>query len=130
MDCPREVDPLLELAVSVDYPGRRSVLDDVRFTLARGEIAGLIGASGSGKSTLALTVPRLLELRGGIVRGSIRFDGCELMSCSQRELRSIRGKAIGLVLQNPVSALNPALRLETQLREVWRANSGASWREA
>jgi ABC-type glutathione transport system ATPase component len=130
MDCAREIEPLLSVALSADYPGRRSVLDDVRFTLARGEIAGLIGASGSGKSTLALAIPRLLELRGGTVRGSIRFDGRELMTCNQRELRRIRGKEIGLVLQSPISALNPVLRLETQLREVWRAHSETSWREA
>src|SRR4051794_23292213 len=73
MDCDREVEPLLTMAVSVDYPGRRGVLDDVRFTMARGEIAGLVGASGSGKSTLALTIPRLIALRGGTIHGSIRF---------------------------------------------------------
>jgi len=130
MDCACEVEPLLTVALSVDYPGRLRVLDGVRFTLARGEIAGLIGSSGSGKSTLALAIPRLLELRGCVLRGSIRFDGRELMTCSQRELRAIRGKEIGLVLQSPISALNPALRLETQLREVWRAHSDESWREA
>jgi peptide/nickel transport system ATP-binding protein len=130
MDCLHEVDPLLSVSVSVDYPGRRSVLDEVRLTIARGEITGLVGPSGSGKSTLSLAIPRLLELRGGNVRGSILFDGRELMSCSQGELRRIRGKEIGLVLQSPISALNPVLRLETQLREVWRAHSKAGWREA
>ena len=130
MDCTSEIEPLLDVAISADYPGRRAVLDDLRFTLARGEIAGLTGASGSGKSTLALAIPRLLELRGGVLRGSIRFDGRELMTCSQRELRRIRGKEIALVMQSPMSALNPALRLETQLREVWRAHSDARWRDA
>jgi peptide/nickel transport system ATP-binding protein len=129
MDC-HAIDPLLTLAVSVDYPGRTAVLDDVRFTMARGEIAGLIGASGSGKSTLALAIPRLLELRGGTVHGSIRFDGRDLMNCRERELRRIRGKEIALVLQSPMSALNPALRIETQLREVWRAHAETPWREA
>ena len=73
---------------------------------------------------------RLLELRGGKIRGSIRFDGRELMECDSGELRRIRGKEIALVLQSPMSALNPALRIETQLREVWRAHSEAPWREA
>jgi peptide/nickel transport system ATP-binding protein len=130
MDCCREVDPLLDLTISVDYPGRPSVLDNVRLTLARGEITGLVGVSGSGKSTLALAIPRLVELRGAVVRGSIRFDGRELMTCGERELRHVRGKEIALVLQSPMSALNPALRLETQLREVWRAHSDTGWREA
>jgi peptide/nickel transport system ATP-binding protein len=130
MDRTRPLEPLLTVALSVDYPGRLAVLDDVHFTLARGEIAGLIGASGSGKSTLALAIPRLLELRGGVVHGSIRFDGRDLMMCSRGQLRHIRGKEIGLVLQSPVSALNPALRLETQLREVWRAHSDIRWHDA
>jgi len=62
-----------------------------------------------------------------VVRGSIRFDGRELMACRAAELRRIRGKEIGLVLQSPVAALNPALRIETQLREVWRAHEAAPW---
>jgi peptide/nickel transport system ATP-binding protein len=117
----REIEPLLTMAITVDYPGRPGVLDDVRFTMARGEIAGLIGASGSGKSTLALAIPRLIALRGGTVHGSIQFDGRELLACREGELRRIRGKEIGLVLQSPMSSLNPVLRIETQLREVWRA---------
>ena len=121
---------LLEVDISVDYPGRRDVLEGVRFSIGRGEIAGLIGESGSGKSTLALAVMRLLELRGGRIRGSIRLEGCDLMACSAKALRAIRGKEIGLVLQSPMSALNPALRIETQLREVWRAHASGSWRSA
>jgi ABC-type glutathione transport system ATPase component len=126
----RKVEPLLAVDLSADYPGRPGVLDGVRFTLARGEIAGLIGASGSGKSTLALAVMRLLELRGGSLRGEIRFDGRDLMTCDPGTLRRIRGKEIGLVMQSPMSALNPALRIETQLREIWRAHSESPWREA
>jgi ABC-type glutathione transport system ATPase component len=95
--------------------------------MQRGDIAGLIGPSGSGKSTLALAILRLVELRGGRVRGSIRFDGRELLEASDGELRQVRGSEIGLVLQSPISALNPALRIETQLREVWRAHSGEAW---
>jgi ABC-type glutathione transport system ATPase component len=131
MDCGSQIDePLLAVDISVDYPGRPGILEDVRFTIGRGEIAGLIGESGSGKSTLALAVMRLLDLRGGEVRGSIRFDGTDLMECDAKALRAIRGKEIGLVLQSPMSALNPALRIETQLREVWRAHSGEPWRSA
>jgi ABC-type glutathione transport system ATPase component len=122
--------PLLDVDISVDYPNRPDVLRDVRFTLARGEIAGLIGASGAGKSTIALAVMRLVELRGGRVRGRILFDGRDLMTLDHAALRRIRGREIGLVLQSPVTALNPALKLETQLREIWRAHSAEPWREA
>jgi len=126
----RAVEPLLSVALTADYPGRPGVLDGVSFSIARGEIAGLIGPSGSGKSTVALAVMRLLELRGGRVRGSIRLDGRELMDCRTSELRRIRGKEIGLVLQSPMASLNPALRIETQLREAWRAHEEAPWRTA
>jgi len=125
-----EIDPLLDVDISVDYPNRPDVLRDFRFTLARGEIAGLVGSSGSGKSTLALAVMRLIHLRDGLVRGRIRFDGRDLMSLSAADLRRIRGREIGLVPQSPIAALNPALRIETQLREVWRAHSSDAWRDA
>jgi ABC-type glutathione transport system ATPase component len=121
---------LLDVHISVDYPNRPNVLHDVRFTIARGEIAGLIGASGAGKSTIALAIMRLVELRGGRVRGRILFDGRDLLSLGHAALRRIRGREIGLVLQSPVTALNPALKLETQFREVWRAHSPEPWREA
>lgn len=123
-------DILLEADISADYPQRPGVLEGIRFTLRRGEAAGLMGASGSGKSTLALALLRLLELRGGRTRGSIRFAGRELLEASARELRRLRGSEMSLVWQSPMSALNPALRIETQLREVWRAHAAERWSAA
>ena len=122
--------PLLDVEISVDYPNRPDVLRDFRFTLGHGEIAGLVGPSGSGKSTLALAIMRLIHLRDGLVRGRICFDGRDLMTLTPAELRRIRGRQIGLVPQSPIAALNPALKLETQLREVWRAHSGVPWGDA
>ncbi len=130
MDRLDQVDPLLAVDIAVDYPNRPAVLRDVRFAVARGEIAGLIGPSGAGKSTIALAVMRLVELRGGRVRGSIRFDGRDLTALDPAALRRIRGREIGLVLQSPIAALNPALKIEAQLREVWRAHSPEPWRDA
>jgi peptide/nickel transport system ATP-binding protein len=121
--------PLLAVNISADYPARPGVLRDVRFEIRPGEILGLIGQSGSGKSTIALAICRLLELRGGTVRGSIRFCETDLMSLRPRELRRLRGREISIVLQSPMSALNPVLRLESQLREVWRAHRPESWSE-
>jgi ABC-type glutathione transport system ATPase component len=120
--------PLLEVAISVSYPAKPGALRDVRFRVAEGEILGLIGQSGSGKSTIAFAIPRLLVLRGGVVGGSIRFRGADLMAAGERELRRLRGREISIVLQSPMTALNPALRLETQLREVWRAHRKESWK--
>ena len=121
---------LLDVDISVDYPNRPDVLRDVCFTLDRGEIAGLVGPSGAGKSTLALALMRLIHLRDGLVRGRIRFDGRDLMFLSPAELRRIRGREIALVPQSPIAALNPALRLETQFHEAWRAHSSDPWRDA
>jgi ABC-type dipeptide/oligopeptide/nickel transport system ATPase component len=120
---------LLSLNVSVDYAGKPGVLKNATLQVNRGEIVGLVGQSGSGKSTLALAILQLLALKGGAVRGYIRFNGRDLISLSERELRSVRGKEIGLVLQSPMSALNPALRIGTQLKEAWRCHGGdaAGW---
>jgi ABC-type glutathione transport system ATPase component len=122
--------PLLSLNISVDYPGKPGVLRDVSLELQRGEIVGLVGQSGSGKSTLAMAILRLLDLKSGAVRGRVEFGGRDLMGLSEREMRRVRGKEIGLVLQSPMTALNPALRIGTQLEEAWRCHGGTkeSWK--
>lgn len=122
--------PLLSVRISVDYPRRPNVITEAAFDVSEGEACGLAGPSGAGKSTIALAIFRLLELRGGRVRGSIRFAGRELMSMKERQLRHIRGKEMALIPQSPASSLNPALRLESQLQEAWRVHSPVPWREA
>jgi ABC-type dipeptide/oligopeptide/nickel transport system ATPase component len=121
-----EAAPLLSLSVSAGYAGRAGVLREVRLELGRGEILGLVGQSGCGKSTLALAILRLLHLKGGEVSGSIRLEGRELLTLGERQMRSIRGGQIGLVLQSPLAALNPALRLGVQLEEAWRLHRQSS----
>src|SRR5207248_4633540 len=98
--------PLLSVRISVDYPQKPGVLEDVEFDIDEGEIFGLGGPSGAGKSTIALAILRVLDMRGGRLRGRILFDGRDLMACSERDLRHIRGRDIALVPQSPVSALN------------------------
>jgi ABC-type glutathione transport system ATPase component len=121
---------LLSVHLSVDYRNKQGVLRDVVFDIFPGEAFGLVGASGSGKSTIALAILRLLDLRGGTARGSILFEGRELLTCREKEMRQVRGRKIALVPQSPASALNPALRLETHLREAWQAHSTQPWKEA
>jgi peptide/nickel transport system ATP-binding protein len=118
-----EREPLLSVSLSVDYPNRPGVLRDVCFQIGSGEVLALVGQSGSGKSTIALSLLRLLHMKGGKARGSVLLRGRDLMREKEREMRAIRGRDIGLVLQSPLSSLNPALRIGTQLLEAWRAHA-------
>ena len=108
---------------------KSGVLRDVRLEMQPGEILGLVGESGSGKSTLALSILRLLDLKGGKAAGSVRLNGRELMTLSESEMREIRGREIGLVLQSPMSSLNPALKIGTQMYETWRAHKPGTRQE-
>jgi len=123
---PENNDKILSARLTVRYQGREPVLRDVNLEIKRGEIVGLIGQSGSGKSTLALTILGLLEKKRASTEGAVRFQNCDLLRLSERELRGLRGRAISLVLQSPLSSLNPALKIQTQLREAWHAHASGS----
>jgi ABC-type glutathione transport system ATPase component len=114
---------MLQVQLSADYPGRSNVLRDVSFEMARGEVLGLVGQSGSGKSTLALALLRLLEYRGGAVRGRILFEGQDLAAMPERLVRAYRGGKIAYVPQSPSTGLNPALRIRSMFGEAWRAHN-------
>ena len=114
------------LDISVDYANKPGVLRSVRFSVQEGEVLGLVGHSGSGKSTIALAVLCLLHLKGGKATGSIVLQGRDLMKVTERKMRTLRGREIGLVLQSPLSSLNPALKVRTQLNEAWRAHGVGS----
>src|SRR5580704_8457414 len=116
---------LLSAQLSVRYAGKPAVLRDVHLEIQRGEVLGLVGQSGSGKSTLALAILGLLDKRAQ-VEGTIRLQESDLLQLSERELRALRGRAIALVLQSPLSSLNPALKIRTQLKEAWRAHASGS----
>jgi ABC-type dipeptide/oligopeptide/nickel transport system ATPase component len=118
--------PLLRVRLAIDYPARPRVLDDAELDVRAGEIVGLVGSSGSGKSSLALALLRLLDIKGGVAHGGIWFQGRDLMGAGEREMRGIRGRLISFVPQSPVSFLNPALRIDAQLKEAWKAHKRES----
>jgi len=123
------MESLLKISLSAHYANKPGVLRDVAFEIGRGEILGLVGPSGCGKSTLSLAILRLLHLKRGAATGSIEFQGHDLMQLRENEMRALRGKEIGLVLQSPLASLNPALRIGTQLTEAWRAHVRSSKEE-
>src|SRR5437867_3701741 len=116
-------DALLSAHLSVRYGEKPPVLRDVEFEIRRGEVLGLVGQSGSGKSTLAMAILGLLNRKKVRAVGTIEFDGRDLLRLRDRELRALRGRKIALVLQSPLSSLNPALKIRTQLKEAWRVHA-------
>src|SRR5687768_9889061 len=106
-------------------------VDGITFELKKGETLGIVGESGSGKSVANLSVMRLIpEPPGKIVEGKIIFDGIDVRALSIDGVRKIRGKRIAMIFQDPMTSLNPFLKISTQLMEVTRLHLGHSKREA
>lgn len=122
----KQSDVLLSALISVRYGKRAPVLRDVDLQIKQGEILALIGRSGSGKSTMAMAILGLLDRKNSHIEGIIDFGGCNLLTQREKDLRGLRGRKIALVLQSPLSSLNPALRIYTQLKEAWRAHASGS----
>lgn len=93
-------------------------VDDVDFHIDEGEIVGLVGESGAGKSATARSVLRLIQSPGEITGGEVVFDGEDVISMSEDELRAFRGSRTGMVFQDPSSTLNPTMRIGKQVMEA------------
>ena len=125
----RESSPLLVVEDLKTYfftrRGITKAVDGVSFTLHAGETLALVGESGSGKSATCLSLVRLVpEPAGRIVGGRVLFGGEDLLRKSPTEMRRVRGKQIAMVLQDPMTSLNPALTIGTQVGEVVRLHQG------
>ncbi|HEY1767933.1 MAG TPA: ABC transporter ATP-binding protein [Terracidiphilus sp.] len=114
-------EPLLRVRLEAGYAGKPT-LRDIHLELERGEVLGLVGGSGAGKSTLVLSLLGLLPWRGGYLQGEVLLEGQDLLALSERKLRAVRGRRIALIPQSPMSALNPAISLQSHFNEAWRAH--------
>ncbi len=120
--------PVFEIeGLSIDYTTELGVLPavrDVTLSVHEHESFGLVGESGSGKSTLAMGAIRYLAQNGRVTEGSVRLGGVELLGLPAKDLRALWGSSIGVVYQNPLSALNPSIVIGKQLAEVARRRLG------
>ncbi|MFY8115908.1 MAG: dipeptide ABC transporter ATP-binding protein [Rhabdaerophilum sp.] len=108
----------------------RSAVDDVSFDIAAGETVAIVGESGSGKSVSALSIMRLISAINGKVEGEVRLEGRDLVSLSEDEMRKIRGNAMSMIFQEPMTSLNPVLTVGQQIGEALRYHRGMNAREA
>ncbi|MFC4009040.1 ABC transporter ATP-binding protein [Nonomuraea purpurea] len=109
--------------LAVEFPTEDGVLravDGVSLEVGQGEILGVVGESGSGKSVTAMSVLGLVRPPGRVVRGSVRFDGEDLLALPARRLRRIRGRRIAMIFQDPMTALNPVVPVGAQIAEAIR----------
>lgn len=113
------------------FSGEVQAVRNISFSLTHGEIVGIVGESGSGKSVAFLSVIRLLQDPGKIVGGEILFEGEDVLGMSNVKLRRLRNNQIGMVFQEPMTSLNPTIRVGTQITERIRAfNMGIGKRQA
>lgn len=128
------MDHLLEVTnLQTHFPTRAGLVravDGVSFYLDRGELLGLVGESGCGKSITALSLMRLIAPPGKIVGGEIIFDGKNLLTLSDSEMRQMRGDDIGMIFQDPMTSLNPVFTVGEQIAEALRLHRKLSRKEA
>jgi len=130
----RDATPLLSVEdLSTEYAidGRvvRAVTH-VSFSIGRGQVVGLVGESGSGKSATGLSILRLLPREGRIAGGRVLFEGTDLAKLPEADMRRVRGGRIAMIFQDPMTSLNPYLRVEEQLAEAGVLHLGLSHRKA
>ncbi len=101
----------------------RFAVNGVSFTIGEGEILGLVGESGSGKTVTAMSISGLLPHRKADVSGSITLDGSEILQCSEAEVLDILGEELGIVFQEPMTSMNPVMKIGPQIEECLRVHT-------
>jgi oligopeptide/dipeptide ABC transporter ATP-binding protein len=111
--------------------GTVKAVDGISFELARGETLGIVGESGSGKSVTNLSILRLVQSPPGkIAAGKVIFEGKDLLAASEEDVRVLRGKNISMIFQDPLTSLNPVLKVSTQIAEAIQLHQGLSKKQA
>ena len=110
--------------------GEVKAVDDVSFTVDRGQVLGLVGESGSGKTVTGFSIMGLVDAPGRVVGGQIQFQGEDLVGVSLKRWQKLRGNQIAMVFQDPMMTLNPVLRIDTQMIEAIRAHQRVSQDQA
>ena len=119
----------LELWFENDY-GANKILNGISFDIYKGETLGIVGESGCGKSVTSLAIMRLLQEPPARLKGSIRLEGKELLTLSDRQMQKIRGNRISMIFQEPMTSLNPVFTIGNQLVETFMQHQGMSKNEA
>ena len=101
-------------------------VNDVSYTLEPGKTIGIVGESGSGKSQSAMSILQLLDSNGYIASGEVLFEGRDLTKLSREEMYAIRGNAISVIFQEPMTSLNPVFSVDKQLSEPFIIHQGMS----
>src|SRR5213083_1996951 len=110
--------------------GEARAVDGVSFALDAGRVLGLVGESGCGKSVSALSLMRLVPPPGRIVGGKVSFDGRDLLTLPERDMRAVRGAGLAMIFQEPMTSLNPVFTVGSQIAEAVRLHRPVSRREA
>ena len=107
-----------------------SIVRDVSFHINEAETVGIVGESGCGKSMTAMAIMQLIKRPPGVINGEIDFDGKNLLSLSEKEMRDVRGNEISMIFQEPMTSLNPVLTVGKQLMEVFMTHQGMDRKQA
>jgi oligopeptide transport system ATP-binding protein len=112
------------------HSGTVRAVAGISFSIDKGDVVGIVGESGCGKSALALSLMRLVPCPPGEIRGSIVFDGIDITNCSAQAIRGLRGNRMSMVFQDPLTSLNPYMRIVDQLAEPLEIHKGISKKNA
>lgn len=119
--------------LSVRYKSRDSIthaVDGVSLDLQRGKVLAVVGESGCGKSTAAMSIMRLLPPEAEVLAGNVEFEGRDILHCREEELRTLRGRRVSMIFQDPIAGLNPVLSIGDQVAEALTSHLDIKKKEA